>query len=986
MEKDLNMCFAILGIEITKDEKLIRSAYRTALPSNNPEDNPEGFKSLREAYENALTYSRMSDEGPEQIVAEMMNADTPMGAFMRKLTGIYKSISARINPKSWEEFLKDEVFDSLDDYEEAKWTLFGYLAKNYRIPREIYILLNEHFHISENEQEFKEQLPVGFVDFMLSNITNTNGGYSCKWMSMLRGADEADYDAFLSYFYELEREISNPEKAHEGDLIKAIDALEIWHPYYALDKADYLLAVGQKDEAADIIFEMAAAEDYKDDLRIQMLGGYVLWRADKKDEAYELLCRSLEISRENYIGNKYCALYEMEHGEIRKALPHIYTIRNLNDDEELMEAADKIEKEFIVLCEKDAADGTISIDDLRLLVYAYGYQGRPEKAIEVITSKPSYEKAVKGYHMLLSYMYKQMNDYENARKHGKLRLESIKEKLRDFEVGVPLDEDDTRESLMGSLSDANLQLGLFAMTGAKNAPVPMERIDLYKEAAAWFEAACDASAVNYTAWLNLAYCYMETRAYKKAYEIYDILIKQLGAQNSILFLKQRVCYEMGNAQEVIDLFYRLLENGASEPEIYEYAARVFLDYRQLDDAKGIFEKADAAETKSYGLRALWIVYNWFSSPADDSKTAQINMALDDMLREGEQNVDDPHIADYLAELYYVKAMHVTQFAGNRMPHLRSAIEVYDRAKYRMALAGCLLDNSETEEALKEYLYIEKNFEPGAELYLKIAMCCGSLKNADSMRQYIQKAIDLEPENAYICKRAAIVYDEFGNYDESVRLWNRYIGFDPEDVIFAMYRCGYAYLQLNKCSEAILELENALKRTNKDGEYDICVSLGRAYLRCGQTQKGVEYIKQALGSLREDEEDTPYALSAVLLLARTYGKLGSEADAEALMLEHIRYYTADRLVNCVRELKEFYAECGEYEKALALLESYKSIFTDAHYTYLWLDMKYRFCLVRKEKKKVIKEMEKAFYKYGTDEIRQLYRRCAQDAKLAFYASI
>lgn len=985
MEKDLNMSFAILGIEITKDENLIRSAYRMALPANNPEDNPEGFKSLREAYENALTYSRMPDDGTEQIVAEMMNDDTPMGAFMRKLTGIYKSISARINPKSWEELLKDEVFDSLDDYEEAKWTLFGYLAENYRIPREIYILLNEHFHISENEQEFKEQLPVGFVDFMLSNITNTNGGYSCKWMSMLRGADEADYDAFLSYFYELEREISNPEKAHEGDLIKAIDALEIWHPYYALDKADYLLAVGQKDEAADIIFEMADAKDYKDDLRIQMLGGYVLWRADKKDEAYELLCRSLEISRENYIGNKYCALYEMEHGEIRKALPHIYTIRNLNDDEELREAADKIEKEFIVLCEKDAADGTISTDDLRLLVYAYGYQGRPEKAIEVITSKPSYEKAVKGYHMLLSYMYKQMNDYENARKHGKLRLESIKEKLRDLEAGVPLDEDDTRESLMGSLSDANLQLGLFAMTGAKNASMPMERVDLYKEAAAWLKEACDASDVNFTAWLNLAYCYMETRAYKKAYEIYDMLIKQLGVQNSMLFLKQRVCYEMGNAQEVIDLFYRLLENGASEPEIYEYAARVFLDYRQLDDAKGIFEKADAAEIKSYGLRALWIVYNWFSNPADDSKTAQINMALDGMLREGEQNADDLHIADYLAELYYVKAMHVTQFDRNRISHLRSAIEVNDRAKYRMALAGCLLDNSETEEALAEYLYIEKNFEPGAELYLKIARCCGVLKDMEGLRKYLERAVALGEEKAEVYKRVAITYDEFSCYGESIELWRRYVSFEPEDIAFALYRYGYALLQLGRNKDAIAEMRTALNFTDKDGEYDICVNLGRAYLQCGENDKGVVYVERSLASLREDELDTPYALSAVLLLARTYKTILERAKAEALMLEHIQHYTSDRLVTCVRELKEFYAEWNEYEKALALLERYQKLFTEAHYAYLRLDIKYRSCLGGREKRQIIREIERAFRRYGTQELRELWelnRQSEQDTNIAF----
>ena len=38
--------FSILGIDITKDERVIKSAYRMALTANNPEENPEGFKLL----------------------------------------------------------------------------------------------------------------------------------------------------------------------------------------------------------------------------------------------------------------------------------------------------------------------------------------------------------------------------------------------------------------------------------------------------------------------------------------------------------------------------------------------------------------------------------------------------------------------------------------------------------------------------------------------------------------------------------------------------------------------------------------------------------------------------------------------------------------------------------------------------------------------------------------------------------------------------
>ena len=52
----MNDFFNTLGIEATKEEKKIKKAYRARLHAVNPEDDPDGFKRLREAYEEALKY------------------------------------------------------------------------------------------------------------------------------------------------------------------------------------------------------------------------------------------------------------------------------------------------------------------------------------------------------------------------------------------------------------------------------------------------------------------------------------------------------------------------------------------------------------------------------------------------------------------------------------------------------------------------------------------------------------------------------------------------------------------------------------------------------------------------------------------------------------------------------------------------------------------------------------------------------------------
>ena len=55
---DNTRAFLILGIPEGKEEREIKQAYREKLRFVNPEDNPEGFKELRSAYETALQYAQ----------------------------------------------------------------------------------------------------------------------------------------------------------------------------------------------------------------------------------------------------------------------------------------------------------------------------------------------------------------------------------------------------------------------------------------------------------------------------------------------------------------------------------------------------------------------------------------------------------------------------------------------------------------------------------------------------------------------------------------------------------------------------------------------------------------------------------------------------------------------------------------------------------------------------------------------------------------
>lgn len=210
------------------------------------------------------------------------------GEVLRQLSDIYKSLPRRLDLEEWKALLNHPVFQSLDEGEPAKWGVFSYLADHYRVKCEVWRLLDELFFIRENEQEFREHLPEGFIDFILYKLSDLAGNSDFTF-ELFEGEPEADYDGFLEAYMALmngNREETPEGTAEIGRRLQEMAVYDIFHPWYELEKARYLLRTKEMEAAEQAARELIAK--YGKDEKVLLTGAGILLNCGHTEDAEEI--------------------------------------------------------------------------------------------------------------------------------------------------------------------------------------------------------------------------------------------------------------------------------------------------------------------------------------------------------------------------------------------------------------------------------------------------------------------------------------------------------------------------------------------------------------------------------------------------------------------------------------------------------------------------------------------------------------------------
>ncbi|BCJ94266.1 hypothetical protein acsn021_18350 [Anaerocolumna cellulosilytica] len=891
----------ILGIEETFDLDNIKNAYRQKLVSVNPEDDPEGFKALRSAYETALQQAKNTDTEKQSDTETLTEYDI----WIKKIEEIYSNFTKRIDTACWTEVLQEDICISLDTSSEAKERLLRFLMDNFRLPYKVWRCLEECFHITDEKEELYEKFPREFVDYVIRSVSNEE----FLNYTLFEGDEDSDYDGYISSYFKIKNSVDEGNTENFQELYTECKDYFIYHPYLMVEEARYYSKQQEYEKALELLkqlYESHAEDNY---ILYYLCDAYL--KVGREQEASWHFNLLLEREPNHYsgkLGVAQCHILKQEYEKAKEMYLDILEVYHGDNyvNEKLLEVNEFLIEKFSKDYEQDKNNMKAGLE----LGWCLCQNGKYKETVDLLDAICPDEEHEFEYNNLKGRSLLYCEQYERALSYLPKWLEGLE----------AIEPDDTPEN---KKKRRRIGYAYYAI-GCAYAELPGEDEEQNRETALeYLDNACQKETdsferlgyKNYKA--NILF---RLERYEQCVDVCDEIIEESAHYYPAFVRRQEAYYQLKRYQDVIDDYYRAVDIYAKEAKPYELAAKTFLQFDKYEDAFRIVERAEQEEVVStrllyYKARILRLMNR---ETADIVKAYELAAELktEDKIQELERKGD----AWYEGALCKIELNELDK----AMEEIQEAILLApSEGDYLYCKANILFNQCKYKEAKNLYEILKERYPDSDTLLFKLGRVYDLLELTATALSYYLKVLELYPEHGSVNHYIAAAYEVLGNqkhknsyYEKALPYYTKQIEVYPND--YNYIERGLLYVKLERFEDAVEDYKLAIAY-DPESPYPYN-NMGIAYKYMKKFKEAIECFLKAVELRGDDKNMRPF-----LNLASCYSILKEYENAEKYYIENTRVFSEFK--DAYKELGLFYRRIKEFDKAINFYEKEKARWQD-----------------------------------------------------------
>lgn len=851
-----------MGIEPTKDEKSIIAAYRGRLKSVNPEDHPEEFKQLREAYEEALALSKQ-----EEIWANEDNEDSkangPVFDWLKRVEQIYNDFSSRVNVKYWKELFQDETYVALDLRAEAEDALLRYLMSHWYLPQTVWQNISDVLDVRGRVDELSEIYSREFIEQAI--IAGAVNQSLLPYDLFTPGVNGEECDHFINLW---RKSLYTNDKEELASIIEELKNVKETHPYEHVLNFRLFLYDGKTEEAENEI--KGLVHDYPDDIYLQTLWINYCLDNGMEDEAANHAEGVLKLNSDNrtaLIALAECSFRAERFEEAKEKLYDLLDMLGLGDPlvDQLKSKLQGWNESYIAKLE---LQDNLTFDETINLAWCYLQNNRNEDCIRICEdmSLDAVEDLYR-YHDVLGKAYFYSEKVAEAYEH----IHSITEFLKTL-------EDDGTEKIGKRIKKYPDFLRIEAIC--------LRRLGRDEEAEAIIKDIERIAPENIEFILQNGVDSLNKNDYQKALESFDrILLKKPNSPN-VHYLRGLALYELFRDKEAYDAVDTALKSNGSQLEYYALK----LDILIREEAwEAVHEVMDFLKQNKLDELCL---YQWYIANLTEKEQKNKEKAVSQYYEvakrfEAGENLMKP------ADLYYrilcldggdpkmgldfAKMMGLLDKGLKSNPNhmgcllykawvfkkkgnLSEALDLYHKVEQypshginvETCLAYTYYDANDRERAFHYFQILLERNPDDLDALLRIGYCYNSLKEYGKAEDMFKKVIELSPDSTDGYNGLRLVYECTKQYEKALEQ----IGIllekddDPDKIKFHLGRKYKLLCRLARPLEAVAALEERDRMTKNSHSYSDMFEVYIRYKMWYEAEKVIKNWKKAKNAENE----------------------------------------------------------------------------------------------------------------------------------------